>query len=570
MVTLYDDRYEFVRDLGSGGFGRVFLAKERVSGRLVAIKQLINRRVGEQRIILKEIQTIARFNHPGIVTYFHHFSSNSDLFIVMEYCEYGPVDTVVIKPEAIIHYLIQLAETLQTVHEMGIVHRDIKPGNILLTKEQHVKIADFGIANDNNGTLAYLSPVERRNEAANPNDPRADIYALGVTMLELLTGKNPFSYKPLSECEQIHAGKRFGMRHLPDWQQEIILKAIQPQPELRFQTMTDFAEALQLRQTPYFLNTELIKGHQLAEQTARDLDNKKWSKAAAKIDYLKSQFPNSVSVLRQVGRFYVLTHRMKEAELWLNRALQKNPRLEIHKELAMVYLSTGNYPGAISLLSDYLHRYPTDFEAYNLLLQCYFETGRYEAGLALGKMVLDIEPKDPILANNYYLCHIMQDLHRSTVPDVVLRQQHNPFVDHNRGVCQESELSHDYLERPTMKSKLLFADYRFRKLQAGTLYISSSDESLSLPSPCKEFLIGFGRTGYEVNTVQVRARKMVSRRHCVIINALDDTWLCDLDSYTGTFLNGESVQGKVPVIGRAGLRIASVEFQVTTHPEKLL
>jgi len=400
MVRLYDDRYEFVRDLGSGGFGRVFLAKERVSGRLVAIKQLINRRAGEQRIILKEIQTIARFNHPGIVTYYHHFSSAHDLFLVMEYCEKGPLNEQQFKPEEVVFHLIQLANTMQLVHEKNIVHRDIKPPNILVNKEGHVKIADFGIANDRAGTRAYLSPVEMRNGMADPLDTRADIYALGVSMLELLTGENPFLYKSVSECELIHAGKHYGMEHLPAWQQEIILKAIQPVPELRFQSMTDFAEALQLKQAPYFLNAELIKGHQLAEQTARDLDNKKWSKAAAKIDYLKTHFPESVSVLRQVGRFYVLTHRMKEAEEWLNKALQKNPRLEIHKELAMVYLSTGNYPGAISLLSDYLHRYPTDFEAYNLLLQCYFETGRYEAGLALGKMVLDIEPKDPILANH--------------------------------------------------------------------------------------------------------------------------------------------------------------------------
>jgi len=143
-------------------------------------------------------------------------------------------------------------------------------------------------------------------------------------------------------------------------------------------------------------------------------------------------------------------------------------------------------------------------------------------------------------------------------------------VDYNRGVCQESELSHDYLKRPTLKSKLLFADYRFRKLQAGTLYMTASDESLHIPNPCKEFLIPFGRTGYEVNTIQVQARNTVSRRHCVIINALDDTWLCDVDSFSGTYLNGEAVAGKVPLIGRVTLRISSVEFDITTNPEKLL
>ena len=88
-MTLYDNRYEYIKDLGEGGFGKVFLAKEKVSNRLVAIKQLKNTDKLKQEDIIHEIEIVSKFENPNIVSYYHHFSQDEQLFLVMEYCSGG-------------------------------------------------------------------------------------------------------------------------------------------------------------------------------------------------------------------------------------------------------------------------------------------------------------------------------------------------------------------------------------------------------------------------------------------------------------------------------------------------
>jgi serine/threonine protein kinase len=90
-MKLYDNKYTFVKALGYGGFGKVFLAKEKVSNRLVAIKQLLNAAKSEQEDIIHEIEIVSRFENPNVVTYYHHFYEEDVLFLVMEYCSGGSV-----------------------------------------------------------------------------------------------------------------------------------------------------------------------------------------------------------------------------------------------------------------------------------------------------------------------------------------------------------------------------------------------------------------------------------------------------------------------------------------------
>jgi pSer/pThr/pTyr-binding forkhead associated (FHA) protein len=112
-------------------------------------------------------------------------------------------------------------------------------------------------------------------------------------------------------------------------------------------------------------------------------------------------------------------------------------------------------------------------------------------------------------------------------------------------------------------------DYRFRKLSRCPLFIADASSNSLLERQLHKLIISFGRDGYQANDVQVAGKTNVSRRHCVIVNCRDDVWLYDLDS-TGTYINGERVKGKVPLIGRNSVRIGNKEFMITSDKDSLI
>lgn len=111
-----------------------------------------------------------------------------------------------------------------------------------------------------------------------------------------------------------------------------------------------------------------------------------------------------MNVFRVLGKYYLLQLKIDKARENYEKALKLNPRLDVQKDLGWINLALQKYPTAISSLSDHLHRNPSDFEAYNLLLQCYYETDRYEAGMDLAQTMLDVDPDNACFANNYYVC----------------------------------------------------------------------------------------------------------------------------------------------------------------------
>lgn len=569
MKNLYNNQYEYIKTLGEGGFGRVFLAIEKKSRRKVAIKELKDKNDLNQQGIIHEIQQVAKFNHTHIVSYYHHFEEDGLLYLVMEYCENGTLANQKCTADEIIEYIKQVSIALGDLHQKNIIHHDIKPNNILLAQNKQVKIADFGMANKSGGTRAYMSPEMLHYERTALSDERVDVYALGVTLMELLTGTNPFYYKSKEEIMEIHHAKNFPFQKLSGWQQEVILKAIHIIPELRFQTMADFTEALALRQVPIFLNKHSIMANNAAEKMTQLLKAKKWSKVISNLEYLETNFPTSVNVLKVLGDYHLSQNNIKAAKKFYNEALSLNPRIDIQKELAIINIALRNYPIAISLISDYLHRNSSDMEAYNLLLQCYYETSRYEAGIELGKMLLSIYKNNPIFSNNYYLCHIMFNMPYAILPNTVLTQKDNPFIDYNMGVCFETHLSHSYENDPTLKSKLLFADYRFHKLQLGDLYFTNDNPACVFLNDFPLFIIKIGRKGYGGNIIAVEESTAVSRRHCLLINAKDDYWLYDLNS-TGVLLDGKKIESKVAIIGLKKITIHNTEIKVNTDKSKLL
>lgn len=574
MPELFDNKYRYVKLLGSGGFGKVFLAKEERSENLVAIKQLKNTDKTKQHAIIYEMQMVSRFNHPHIVLYKHHFVQQDLLYIVMEYCPLGSLRDLMSKEKItstfVWKWMRELTETLQLVHDKEIIHHDIKPDNILFTENRTIKITDFGVANTGAGTRPYMSPEALKWDKGSVKDARVDIYALGVTLLELLTKQNPFIGKSTEEILELHDLKEFGITGLPNWQQEIILKAIAKIPEQRFQSMKDFNEAIQAQAVPLLFDKEVIQAGDLAEKADALLQKKKWLSAYAILDYAEKTLKPNVNILLKKAKYHLLAQQIDVSKTYYEKALKWNPRLDVQKELGWINLELKNYPTALSLLSDHLHRNPSDYEAYNLLLQCYYETNRYEPAMDLARILLDVEPTNKCFANNYYVCSAMHHIGKTVFPNTVLKadKSENHFLNYNYGVILESKLSHNYKKDPTLKSKLLFMDYRFNKYSPSTLHCTAGNTEAFKEAETQKAIIKFGRASFDVNDVKIADGTAISRRHCVIINFKDDIWLYDLNS-TGTYVNGTKVLNKVPLIGRNTIRLAKTEYEFTNDKGKL-
>jgi tRNA A-37 threonylcarbamoyl transferase component Bud32 len=204
-------RYRLIRKLGAGGMGRVWLAEDTVLKRQVALKQLI--RSGDETAelarrrqrVFQEAQALANVKHPGIVPIHDLFVVNGDPWIVMEHIEGKSLDTIIgagtLRDERSIARIgLRVLDGLAAAHRAGIVHRDVKPANILVTANGAAFLVDFGIARRANdpslsglaivGTVEYLAP-ERLKQGATIG-PSADIWALGVTLFYALEGYSPF------------------------------------------------------------------------------------------------------------------------------------------------------------------------------------------------------------------------------------------------------------------------------------------------------------------------------------------------------------------------------------------
>ncbi|MDR9367297.1 MAG: serine/threonine-protein kinase [Balneolaceae bacterium] len=295
MAQLYDGKYEFVEEIGKGGFGRVFKAEERITERHVAIKELHDKAERKQKYIIRELKTIAQFQRERVVAYFNHFHHEGKLFLVMEYCPNGNLKKYYkqknIPGGAVNNVIKGVAKELYFIHSKNVIHRDIKPANLLVSESNMVKIADFGIANTLGGTPPYMSPEALQGDIRSMQDPRVDIYSLGVTMMELLTGKNPFYYLSADQILALHEKGDFPINDLPQWQQEVILKAIHKEPELRFQTMKEFAEAIRAKHAPFILNQDMLKAGEIAASAEKLLGHKKWIKAIGLLDHGENQYP---------------------------------------------------------------------------------------------------------------------------------------------------------------------------------------------------------------------------------------------------------------------------------------
>src|SRR5215204_5751203 len=200
--TVLDDRYDVGRPLGSGGMGEVFLARDRVLGRDVALKVLRKQFAGDEEFaerFKREAMSAASLSHPNIVqVYDRGETEDGASYIAMEYVSGGTLKERISREGPL---EAQVAEALGAAHERGLVHRDIKPQNVLLTAGGGAKVADFGIARAGSsvtisrtgsvmGTAGYMSPEQALGK---PATPKSDLYSLGVVLYEALTGELPYT-----------------------------------------------------------------------------------------------------------------------------------------------------------------------------------------------------------------------------------------------------------------------------------------------------------------------------------------------------------------------------------------
>ena len=254
--TLFDGRYRIVRKLGTGGMANVYLAEDQELGRRVAIKILDERHASDDQFVerfRREAKNAASLSHPNIVSIYDRGEAEGTYYIAMEYLDGRTLKELLVRfgtpPVRIaVGYTRQILSGLAFAHRHGLVHRDIKPHNVLVDGAGHVKVTDFGIARSSTsqmteagsiiGTAQYLSPEQARGA---PVDQRSDIYSVGVLLYELLTGSVPFTgdtpveiaMKHLSEIPQPPSKKR---PDVPRGLDLAVVRALAKDPDERYQT----------------------------------------------------------------------------------------------------------------------------------------------------------------------------------------------------------------------------------------------------------------------------------------------------------------------------------------------
>jgi eukaryotic-like serine/threonine-protein kinase len=264
--TLFDGRYLIVRKLGSGGMANVYLASDQELGRRVAIKILDERHARDAQFIerfRREAQHAAGLSHPNIVSVYDRGEAEGTYYIAMEYVEGRTLKELLVargpSPLGIaIDYTRQILSALRFAHRNGIVHRDIKPHNVIVDGEGRVKVMDFGIARAGTasqmteagsiiGTAQYLSPEQARGA---PVDQTSDLYSTGIVLYELLTGTVPFTGETPVEIAMKHLSQvpPPPSSHRPEVPRDldyVVLRALAKDPADRYHSAEDMDSDLE-------------------------------------------------------------------------------------------------------------------------------------------------------------------------------------------------------------------------------------------------------------------------------------------------------------------------------------
>ena len=267
MQNLFiDERYEVKELLGSGGMGEVYLARDEVLNREVALKALHRQYANDEGFVerfKREAQSAGALSHPNIVSvYDRGRSEDGSYYMAMEYVPGGTLKDRILKdapmpvPE-VAGIVSQVAGALGAAHEKGVIHRDIKPQNVLLTDAGLVKVVDFGIARAASatvatrtslvlGTVSYMSPEQAMGEQVGP---ASDLYSLGIVVYEMLTGELPFSAETPVAVAMKHVNEpppspKETRPDVPEGVDAVVVKLLSKDPDDRYSSAAELAEDL--------------------------------------------------------------------------------------------------------------------------------------------------------------------------------------------------------------------------------------------------------------------------------------------------------------------------------------
>lgn len=567
-----DDKYQLLHTLGQGGFGEVWLAQDTVLGdHHVAIKFLKAASPDRDKEFLVEMRALAGLKLPGIVTFHHHFQHQKQLALVMEHCAGGslarrlqdeyPVD-VQVWINQVVQWMVQLCDTLAVVHARGLVHHDIKPLNILLRDGMAV-IADFGIVNTTGGTVIYSSPGKGLGMARR-DDAREDIYALGVTLLELLNRGHPWSKLRGDELEAAKFQRALpaGLDE-PTWLIEIALRAIHPEAVLRFQTAADMAAALRARSVPVSVNRNALKAHRAVLSGEQALKRGNWRRAESSAAVAQRLSPTLPSAVLLAGRIKLLQHQTEVAYDILKDAAHGPSGNLMGLELGWLHLQRGELPMALSTLSDEITRNPLNIEAHCLLLECYWKVQRFDEMKRLSDDLRAEKCDNTAIENAGLLARLgMQELDDTWLEKELKREKGSPFSMYNIQVALAGPQALGGWR--SLMEKLVFQDYRFGLPAAIKSTNTVAIAYRGTKHVFKERLISIGKLG--ANDLKVDAPS-VSRRHAVIVNMGNEVWLHDLHSTVGTWVGGIRVRGKHPLMGVHDVTIGNASLRVWSRDD---
>lgn len=258
-------QYEVQSKLGSGGMGEVYLARDRQLDRLVALKFIPANLLADEEVrrrFIQEARAAARLNHPNIITIYEVAEDHGHLFIAMEYVDGVSLKELIqnggLDEEQIVELMCQLCDGLSAAHKAGMIHRDIKPLNILIDKHNRIRILDFGLARIEGdhrltqtgvtmGTVNYMSPEQAEGQDV---DYRSDVFSVGIILYEMLTGKLPFTGKSIPAI--LHALLHFTppdlkslKPELDDKWQPIVSRLLAKVPDDRYQDLSVLRSELQ-------------------------------------------------------------------------------------------------------------------------------------------------------------------------------------------------------------------------------------------------------------------------------------------------------------------------------------
>jgi serine/threonine protein kinase len=346
--------YHILEEIGSGGMAVIYKANQKSLGRLVAIKQLQSGFVTDSEVVKRferEARAAAELQHENIVLIHDYWEKSGSYYIVMEYVDGTDLSRMIqrvgtLPVDIVLVIVLQIAKALEYAHGKGVVHRDIKPGNIMISREGKVKLMDFGIARVRSskgdeltragvllGTPAYMSPEQILGGKVNW---QTDLFSLGIVLYEMLTGDRPF--KPdakFSVTEKIMQGEfvppRKLNRKIPRSLQKLILRCLNPKPGKRYRDTSRLRRRLeelaekkakkaeyQERLRNYLIKCGIFKGA-VAERT---VVKKAKPKAKPKLNWPRIFWATKITLLTLIPAFLfshfqnpgILIHRLSKGE----------------------------------------------------------------------------------------------------------------------------------------------------------------------------------------------------------------------------------------------------------------